>query len=92
MPTSSIIPAEDWPPYKWLWSNLALSRDEEGNPRPYTHGMRANWQAFVVVTLLVVLIAAWNVKRHPYWALAVVGLALLLAGHVLWAGQPLGVI
>lgn len=90
--SSSVIPAEDWPPYKWLWTTVVLSRDDEGEPRPYTHGMRANWQTFLAVVLVVLLIAAWNAKRHPLWALLVVGLAMFLTGHVLWAGQPLGVL
>jgi len=88
--SSSLIPAEDWPPYRWLWTNIPLSRDDEGNPRPFTHGMRANWQTFAVVVVLILVLAVWWARS--LWPVIAAFLVGALAGHVLWAGQPLGVL
>ena len=81
---STIVPSEDWPPYRWLWKNVKLARDPDtGEPTPYTHGMRRHPLIFlttVVAVLAVVLL--WNARR--FWPVLVSFLAGLLTGHVFW--------
>jgi len=81
--TSGLVPSEDWPPYRWLWTNLRLARDPAtGEPTPYTHGMRRHPATTIVVLALVVVVAAWWARR--FWPVLLSFSAGLLAGHVFW--------
>lgn len=89
--SSSVIPAEDWPPYRWLWTNVVLARDPEtGEPTPYTHGVRRNTVVWLPLFVLVALRLAWDDEARltklggPDWR-SILALALgLLAGHFWW--------
>lgn len=87
---ATVIPAEDWPPYRWLWTHLVLARDPEtGEPTPYTHGVRRNTAVWLpILILLVVLVIVWLASRRfervPVWALVVLVALGLLAGHFWW--------
>lgn len=86
MTSSQIIPAEDWPPYRLLWSRLlVLARDPEtGTPTPWTHGMRRNPLKTLAVLLgLLLVVILWNGRR--FWPVLVGFLLGALAGHVFWA-------
>jgi len=81
---SKIVPSEDWPPYRWLWTHVKLARDPEtGEPTPYTHGMRRN-PVKTVATIVAVLtvVVLWNARR--FWPVIVSFATGLLAGHVFW--------
>lgn len=80
---SSLVPSEDWPPYRWLWTHVRLARDPEtGEPTPYTHGMRRHPAATLVALGLVVVVAAWWARR--FWPVLLSFAAGALVGHVFW--------
>ena len=80
-------------PYRSAWSRWFPLSDP---PRPWTHVFRRNVRWFALGLLVVLLVLAsllWDSKRLRWpWRLLVLltwGFAWALAGHVLWAGQPL---
>lgn len=79
---SSVVPSEDWPPYRWLWTHVVLARNYDGSPSPYTHGMRRHPKTTLVVLALVVVFAAWWARR--FWPTLLSFSAGALAGHVFW--------
>jgi hypothetical protein len=81
---ATIIPAEDWPPYRWLWTHLVLARDPDtGEATPYTHGMRRHALATAAALLLLLgVIVAWQ-TRSRWRAVLAFGLGAL-SGHVFW--------
>lgn len=82
----SLLPSEEWGPYKALWSrHLILARDEHGNPTPWTHGVRRNKTLWVPVFLVVV---AWLVLgSRESWRRVLLAFGLgFLAGHFFWCG------
>lgn len=70
-----IIPSEDWPPYKWLWTRFG--------GRPWTHIMRDNPKSFLAVFIPVVLLLLfWN--GWKYWKTLLIFAVGFLTGHVWW--------
>lgn len=83
--TSKIVPSEDWPPYRLLWSRLlVLARDPQtGEPTPWTHGMRRHPLATLGVILgLLLVVGLWWARR--FWPVLVSFFLGALAGHVFW--------
>lgn len=79
----TLVPSENWPPYRWLWTRLVLARDpESGEATPYTHGMRRHPLAFFSVIALVLVVVAWNARAR--WRILAAFGAGLLTGHVAW--------
>lgn len=84
MKPSKIIPAEDWPPYRWLWTRVVLARDPNtGEATPYTHGFRRNTKTWLPVFALFL---AWNLwgARASWWRVLLAFLLGALAGHLWW--------
>jgi len=80
---SKIVPSEDWPPYRWLWTHVVLARNFDGSPSPYTHGMRRNpVKTIASIVAVLVLVVLWNARR--FWPVIVSFATGLLAGHVFW--------
>ena len=81
----SLVPSEEWPPYRWLWTTVVLARDPvTREPTPYTHGMRRNPLA-TAATMLVVLLGTLRVAERFPKTSACCSFALgALAGHVFW--------
>ncbi len=81
---SVIIPAEDWPPYRWLWTHVPLARHPDtGEPTPWTHGFRRNTKAWLPVFGVVLVWLTWG--GRPAWWRTLLGFGLgFLAGHIWW--------
>lgn len=81
---TSLLPSEEWPPYRWLWTHLALARDPAtGEPTPWTHGLRRRWRVWLPLFLVAL---GWLVfgGRGSWWrVLLAFGLGAL-AGHAWW--------
>lgn len=82
-PSSSLMPSEEWPPYRWVWSHLVLGRNERGEPIPYTHVMRRNPK--VVLPAMLGLLAVFLLWSGRKWWPTLLAFSLgALAGHVWW--------
>ncbi len=80
-------------PYRSAWSRWLPLSDP---PAPWTHVWRRNARWFLLGWIVVVLVLGsllWDSSRLRWpWRLVVLvayGFAWAIAGHVLWAGQPL---
>jgi len=79
-----VIPAEDWPPYRWLWATVVLARDPEtGQPTPYTHGVRRHPKVWIPVCAVVLAWLVWSAGRS-WWRSLLAFAAGILAGHFWW--------
>ena len=83
------MPSELWGPYHWVWSRFGFHNPKTGFREPFTWTSRRNWKITLalVVALLVVFIV-WNTWR--FWPVILSFVLGAFAGHVFWAGQPLG--
>ena len=83
---SSLVPSENWPPYRWLWTHLVLARNYDGSPAPYTHGVRRNkaiWVPIFAALLVVMLVQA----SSRWWRVLLAAALGFLAGHFFWCGS-----
>lgn len=74
-PASTLIPSENWPPYRWLWERIG--------GRPWTHIMRDRPRTYAGFALpFLALLVLWNRRR---WLPLLIGFAAgFLTGHVWW--------
>lgn len=70
-----VIPSEEWPPYKWLWSRIG--------GRPWTHIMRDHPSLVVPVAVaMLVLACAW--AGWHWWKVLLSFFLGMVTGHVFW--------
>lgn len=83
MPPSGVIPAEDWPPYRWVWTRFGPTNPETGERHPFTHGARWSPLGWVLFMLLVMGWLVWG-ARGSWWRVLLAFALGFLAGHFWW--------